>query len=472
MLTQPRADRWAGSGTGLVVVLMATFLAQFDFFVVNVAGPTIRADLAADGAALELIVGGYAFAYAAGLITAGRLGDSWGYRRMFVIGTVGFAVASLLCAWSRTPTELVAGRLLQGAMASVMVPQVFVHITAAVPASRRSHAIGWYAVTASIGSVAGQVLGGILVESAYGWRLIFLVNVPVALLAAAAGRVVLPATPSRSRARLDLLGAVCVTGTVAAALVPLTLGPARGWPAWTVWCLASAPMFAVVTVLVERHVVRGGGAPVVSTDLFGIPGYTAGLTTAAAFMLFFPSFMFTVTLLVQDGLGLRPLAAGLVFVPSAVTFAAGSLWARSLYARFGLVTPFAGCLLAAVGLGALAVSAMVGAVTAAGVSALGAVIGFGDGLVLPTVSAIALANVPGRLGGAASGLIESGKQFAGAAGVALIGTVYFHIVGSHRDPRGSLHGAGVAVLIDVGLVAVVAASLAVVRGANQVGSHA
>ncbi|HUZ25517.1 MAG TPA: MFS transporter [Streptosporangiaceae bacterium] len=201
------------------------------FFVVNVAAPSLRADLHASDGALQLIVGGYAFAYAAGLVTGGRLCDLFGYRRLFVAGMTGFALSSLACSLARSPDQLVAARLAQGVTAAAMLPQVLALITATVPAPSRPRAIGWYGVPSGLGAIAGQVLGGALITAdlaGLGWRAIFLVNVPVGAVAAILAWRMLPTPPRRQRPGLDPLGAIGAATTVGAVLVPLTVGRSEG----------------------------------------------------------------------------------------------------------------------------------------------------------------------------------------------------------------------------------------------------
>jgi len=170
----------------LPVVLMAMFMAGFDIWAVNVAAPSLQRDLHVSDAALQLIVGGYAFMYASGMVTGGRLGDLFGYRRMFMTGVITFAAASLLCGFARSPGELVGARLLQGLTGAVMVPQVLALITAAFPVRERTRALAWFGVTMGLGFVTGQILGGGLIQAnilGLGWRAIFLVNVPVGIMA-------------------------------------------------------------------------------------------------------------------------------------------------------------------------------------------------------------------------------------------------------------------------------------------------
>ena len=177
--SSPGSRRWLM----LPVVLLAMFMAGFDIWVVNVAGPSLQRDLHVSDAALQLVVGGYAFMYASGMVTGGRLGDLAGYRRMFMTGVAAFAVASLLCGLARSPAELVGARLLQGLAGAVMVPQVLALITATFPAPQRSRALAWFGVTMGLAFVSGQILGGLLLQAdlaGLGWRAIFLVNVPAA----------------------------------------------------------------------------------------------------------------------------------------------------------------------------------------------------------------------------------------------------------------------------------------------------
>src|SRR6185437_16822527 len=167
------------TGRALAVLLTATFMGQFDYFVVNVAAPGLQRDLHATGALLEMVVGGYAFAYAAGLITGGRLGDLFGHRRLYVAGMIAFAVSSLACGAAQSPAELIVARLAQGLSAAAMLPQVLALITATIPAAARPRALGFFGLAAGAGSIGGQVLGGALVSAdvaGLSWRAIFLIN--------------------------------------------------------------------------------------------------------------------------------------------------------------------------------------------------------------------------------------------------------------------------------------------------------
>ncbi|MFD7293341.1 MFS transporter [Streptomyces sp. NPDC059897] len=422
----------------LAVALTATFMASFDLFVVNVATEALRADLRASDAALELVVSGYAFAYAAGLITGGRLGDRFGYRRTFVAGMAAFTVTSLLCGLAQGPGELVVARLAQGLSAAVMVPQVLSLVTARFPAAHRGRATGWNGAVAGIGSIAGQLVGGVLLQAdmlGLGWRAVFLVNVPVGVVASIAAWRLLPAQLSGPRRRFDALGALGVTATLALLLLPLTLGRDEGWPAWTWLCLAAAAPAAWATRRWQQALRARGGDPVLNPTLFGNRPYLTLLAALGAFQLYFGAYMFTLALLLQAGLGASPLTAGAVFVPQAVAFTTGSLLSGRLTARRW---PVVGGALVVAGLTLTTVQLTVpdGAIDPWSLTPALLLTGLGNGLLMPPIIGAALSRVTPSTAGSASAMLNTTQQAASAFGVALLGTLFFTASGpSLRDAR-------------------------------------
>lgn len=418
----------------LAVLLSAWFLAQFDFFVVNVAAPSFEKGLGASPAALELIVGGYAFTYAAGMITGGRLGDRYGHRRIFVVGMLAFTVTSLLCGLAGDAGQLVAARLLQGLAGAVMVPQVLAMITAVFPPEDRPRALGWYGVAGGLGSIAGQILGGLLLEIdllGLGWRVIFLLNVPVGLVASWLAWRVLPERRERVPGQ-DPLGAAGIALTLALLLVPITLGREQGWPVWTWACMAaSVPVGAAVVFWLRRLHTRGG-EPVVDVTLFRSRSYVAGIVAVVAFMAYFASFMFTLTLLLQGGLGLGVLHAALVFAPMGTVFSVTALLGSRLVARYGPVVTVVGGCTTMTGLLMLIVSlrAEGTGIGQAWIVVALMLVGSGNGLVLPRLIGIALVDVRPDQAGVGAAVLSTAQQFAGSAGVAVIGTVYFAASGA------------------------------------------
>jgi EmrB/QacA subfamily drug resistance transporter len=427
----PYAQRWRM----LPVILLAMFMAQFDLYVVNVALPLLQTDIGAGQVALELIVGGYAFMYAAGLITGGRLGDLFGHRRLFVFGMLAFAVASLLSGIAQTPGELVAARLLQGLTAAAMVPQVLALVTAVFPPQERARALAWFGVTMGVGAVAGQVLGGLLLDAdvlGLSWRAIFLVNVPIGVAAAILGQRLIPARTSGRRPKLDPVGVIAVSGSLGLLLVPLALGRSEDWPAWTFVCLAAAVPAMVAAVAWERRLARRGGEPLLNLGLFGDRVFNWGLlVNVGAFASFF-SFMFTLTLVLQQGIGLTPLQAGLAFAPLGVAFAVASIVAKGLIPRHGTRVITAGLGIVVVGLACLLVVAGLAGSETTALELLGpmAIVGFGNGLGVPAVIGAVLAGIRSKQAGAAAGVLTTSQQFASAAGIAVLGSVFFAALGT------------------------------------------
>ncbi|KJS61209.1 MFS transporter [Streptomyces rubellomurinus] len=420
----------------LPVILAAFFMYGFDGNVVNVALPAIRGDLGAGQAALELVVAGYVFSYATGLVIGGRLGDILGHRRMFLTGMAAFTAASVLCGLAQSPTQLVLARLVQGLSAAAMVPQVLALITTALPAADRPRALAWFGVTGGLSGVCGQLLGGVLLDGdlfGLGWRAVFLVNLPVGLAVLAVAAAVLPRTDTGRRPALDGIGALAVSGSLALALVPLVLGREAGWPLWA-WAMLAAAVPAFLAALRrERRLAARGGQPLLDPQLLRGPVFRTGLAVNAAFMAYFAGFVFVLALTLQTGFGYSPLRSGLVFTPMAVLAMAGSLTGKRLLPRYGLRVPVAGG----------AVTALSLLVTTLGLRTTGAdhalpwlltalaLMGVGNGLVLPSLIGAPMAGITPERAGTASGTLSTTQQFAAVTGVAALGGTYFTVLDGH-----------------------------------------
>ena len=449
--------RWAM----LPVILIAMFMAGFDIWAVNVAAPSLQRDLHVSDAALQLIVGGYAFMYASGMVTGGRLGDLFGYKRLFLIGVVTFALASLACGLAPTAGALVVFRLVQGLTGAVMVPQVVALITAAFPARERSRALGFYGATMGLGFVSGQILGGGLIQAnifGLGWRAVFLVNVPVGIVALIVAAVVVPRVRGPRRPRLDPLGAVGVSGALALALVPLTLGRDEGWPVWTWVSLALALPVLAATLAWERRLTRAGGEPLLDLALFRDRAFSAGLGLNFVAIFFFGSFMFVLTLLLQTGLGLSPLHAGIVNLPLALTFIAMTLLGPRVAARLGPRSITLGAGFAMLGTVALALIAMHdgGHLTGWDTAPATALIGIGQGLMVPSLMGAVLTHVRPQQAGAAAGVLTTTQQFAIASGVAILGAVFYEVIGGVPTRASFVSGLVVIAWIDAALLIIAA----------------
>ncbi|MGO8961673.1 MAG: MFS transporter [Streptosporangiaceae bacterium] len=434
LTTAPAQQHGPGTLTpaGLTVILVGVLLPMIDFFIVNVALPTIDSDLKASQPLLELVVSGYATAYALLLVLGGRLGDSIGRKRLFMLGMAAFTATSLACGLAPTATFLVVGRVAQGASAAMMVPQVLATIQAATTGERRARALGRYGATGGLAAVLGQVLGGLLVSAnidGLGWRPIFLVNVPIGLAGLVLAKRYVPDTRHGAPAPIDGPGTILLGLTVLALLVPLTEGRSLHWPAWTIALLVVAPIVAVAFARFERQAERTGRTPLVPPSLLQHWSMRRGLLLALPFFAGFGAFMFCYALLVQDGLHASALKAGIGLVPMAATFLLASLSTSRLLARFGAKVLAAGGMLQAAGLIILGITVYLGwPGLSVGWLAPGlAVAGLGQGLVMSPLFGVVLSDVPPAVAGAGSGVLTTTQQTALALGVATLGSLFLSL---------------------------------------------
>jgi MFS family permease len=376
-----------------------------------------------------------------------------------------FTMASAACGLAGTPVELIVARFVQGIGAAMMVPQVLALITALFPPAERHRALAWFGVTIGLGAIAGQVLGGALVQVdlfGWGWRTIFFVNVPIGIVTLALAARLLPGNRSSTRPQLDLVGVVGVTGALALALVPLTLGRSQGWPWWLLVSLCAALPAAALTIRYETALARRGGQPVLDLSLFAARSFSAGLVVNACVFVYFGSILLGLTLFLQRGLGLSPLDAGLSFAPLGVGFAATSLLARPLIARHGARVVTGGLVLALVALAGLLldIHASGTATDLARLAPLFLAIGIGNGCVIPALIGVSLTDVAPQKAGAAAGTLATCQQFATVAGIALLSEVFFAALGDRPTEHAYLRAIQYVILLDVGLlVACLAASL-------------
>src|ERR1700735_3851289 len=318
----------------LVILLLAGFMNLLDVSIVNIAIPSIQRDLHASYADVQWALAGYTLSYALVLITGGRLGDTFGRKRLFLIGVAGFTIMSALCGAATGPGMLIACRVAQGAMGAIMVPQVLSVIQVIFPPHERIKALAGFGVTAGLGTVSGPLLGGLLTQHnllGLHWRPIFLINVPSGIIAVIVSAVLVRESRAPRPPRLDPGGVALITAALLLLLYPLVQGRQLGWPAWTfVAMAASVPAFALF-VWYERVKDRRDGSPLGQLSLFGQRAFRIGIAIAVTFFLGVTSFALILTLFLQIGLGFTPLHAGLTFLP----FSGGVLVASAAAARPG-----------------------------------------------------------------------------------------------------------------------------------------
>ena len=434
----PDPKRWSA----LIVLLTGAFLPAFDFFVVNVALPDMHTDLGARPEDLELVVAGYGLAFAVLLITGGRLGDLYGRKRLFMIGMVGFTIASALCGLATSPRVLIGSRVLQGLTAALMNPQVLAIIRVTFPPGERARAIGYFGTTLGLASIAAQLVGGALIEANFaglGWRPVFLVNVPVGIVALYFARRTLLESKSEGRPTLDWGGILLATLTLGCLIFPLVEGDGLGWPAWTVAMLVATLPLLAAFVLYQLYLQHRGLSPLVSMKLFRDPGFSLGLVMAMTFFSGLSAFFMGLTVFLQQGFGYGPLATGLVFVAFGIGFVGASLLSSTVSKRIGPRTISLGT--AMMGTGLMTVIGLVARANGAPVNLLilwPVLIwyGAGQGFALPTLvaSVVGSSRIPPQEAGAASGVFTMVQQVAFAVGVATIMGLYFRILGAGTSP--------------------------------------
>jgi len=418
--------RWVA----LFVLLVATFMDLLDATIVNVALPRIQQTLDAEYSSIQWVTAGYALAFALLLITGGRLGDIYGRRRMFLFGVAGFTVASLLCGIAAEPWHLVAARVLQGATAAVMIPQVLAIIHVTFPKEERGKAFGLFGAIGGLAAILGMVLGGVLTDLnilGLEWRPIFLINVPIGIYGLVAGWRAISESKSPHPVKLDPVGIALVTVAMLLLLLPLTRGHELGWPAWTFASMVLALVVLAGFVVFERRKMARDGSPLVPLSLFRLRSFVSGVSVFLLFNIAMGIFFIAWAIYMQVGLGWSPMRAGLSGVPFCLGAAPGAgISVGVLLPKIGRKVVQLGAGLMAIGLGWYALmAAWYGADIAFWqVAPPLFVLGVGFGFVSSCLAAIAVADVPGADAGAASGLFNTQQQLGAAIGIALSGVVF------------------------------------------------
>ncbi|WP_424535923.1 MFS transporter [Sphaerisporangium viridialbum] len=428
--TAPYRWRWAA----LFVILAAEVMDLLDAMVTNIASPTIRAELGGSAATIQWLGAAYTLAMAVGLITGGRLGDIFGRKRMFIIGAVGFTVGSLLCAIAQGPELLIAARVVQGLFGAVMLPQGLGMIKEMFPPKEMQAAFGMFGPVMGLSSVGGPILAGWLIDADFfgtGWRMIFLINLPLGVAAVIGGLRFLPESRSPHPLKLDFAGVVLASLAGLLLVFPLVQGREHDWPLWSFLMIGASVVVFALFGWFESRKSRAGGDPLIVPSLFRKRAFTGGLVTGLVFFSGMIGFSLVFNLYTQLGLGYSTLKAGLSMVP----------WSLGMVVGFGLAQPLqkygrkllhGGTLLMALGVLAILVTLNVAGigVTPWQLAPALLVTGIGMGMLMAPFFDIVLAGVEPHETGSASGSLTAIQQLGSAFGVALLGTVFFGLLGS------------------------------------------
>ncbi|MBG0851096.1 MFS transporter [Streptomyces spinoverrucosus] len=418
----------------LWVTLVAGFMSLLDVTIVAVALPSIQRDLHASAPAIQWVVSGYALTFALVLVTAGRVGDTIGRRRIFLISLGGFVACSACAGAAPSIVPLVVARLLQGLCAGCLAPQNSALIQQLFRGAERGRAFGLFGATVGISSAVGPVVGGLiltLADGPGGWRWIFYVNVPVGVVALVLGLRLLPRTGPAKRQRLDLPGVALLGAGVLALMLPLVLAEAGG--VRTLWWLfaVSAALF-VAFARWERRVAARHGQPLLDPRLAtSTPGYVTGATIATLYFVGFSGVWLVFALFFQNGLGYSPLGSGLAVTPFAIGSAVAAAVAGRLVERLGRLLTVCGLAAVVVGLGgtvailhwapgAIAVWLQTPALLLGGI---------GSGCVISPNITMTLRDVPVRMAGAAGGALQTGQRLGAALGTATLPGLFYLALG-------------------------------------------
>jgi EmrB/QacA subfamily drug resistance transporter len=414
------------------VVLAANVMDLLDATIVNVAGPSIRRALGGSPSTLQWLSAGYTLAFAVFLITGARLGDMFGRRRLFLVGSAGFTLMSAACAAAPSSSVLIAFRVLQGGFGALMIPQGFGILKEVFAEDEMGKVFGAFGPMMGLSMLAAPILAGALVEAnlwGTGWRLVFLINVPIGIATFAGGARVLPRTVAHPGLRLDIGGIVLVGLALTAIIYPLIQGRAAGWPAWTFISLGAGALLLGAFALWERH---RQGDPLIDPRLLANRTYTSGILVALAFFGAFGGLLLCVSLFTQLGEGFSPIHAGLSLIAMVVGMIAGMGAGTALVGHLGRHLLHLGVAVVATGAVALGLT-VTGARTASTLDLAPGLflIGAGAGMSLGQLFDFILAGVGMDEVGSASGVLEAIQQLSTAVGVAALGTIFFSAFTHH-----------------------------------------
>jgi MFS family permease len=419
----------------------------FDLFVVNVAIPALQQDLAASVADIGMVIAGYELTFGCLLMTGSRLGDIFQRRTMFALGMLAFGAASLLCGLAPTTSVLIAGRLLQGAAAALLFPQIYALLKVLYEETARRRAFALLGMTLGLAAIAGQVLGGFLVEGNFyglGWRIVFLINLPISLVCAFLCRYIPPenrADHSSSLINLDLIGVAFITMALFLVLMPLLESHTLSDPAVMLAYMVGAVVSLALYLAHEKRQKRRNLLVAIDLSLLTNTNFALGILVVLIIYSTASSFFLCFALLMQTGHGFSPLISGSLMAPASVGFVLASLIAPKMFHHFGIRSVAFGALAYAGGFAGLALL-VTGAKFAGtphplhpltpddpGMLALMLpiqfLLGFGQGLSMTPLLNIVIGFVnTTRHTGMASGMIATMQQVGGAFGIAVTGIIF------------------------------------------------
>ncbi|MCU0831080.1 MAG: MFS transporter [Rhizobiaceae bacterium] len=461
----------------MAVLLIASFMNLIDVTVVNVALPDLQRTLSATSSQLQWVVAAYTLAFSLALLPFGRMGDTFGRKRMFLLGVGTFTAASLLCGLAPTIEWLIAARVLQGIGGAMMTPQTLAIAQVIFPPDERAGIFALFGFTSGLAAVAGPLLGGVLINlDLFGlaWRPVFLINIPIGLFAIVAGLRLIPFIAGQRGLGIDWAGILIAGLVLFAATFPLIEGRTLGWPLWCILMLAAALPLGWLFLNWQHRQDARGAPQVLPVALLANRGFVVNAFVSTLFFSVIPGFFLAFTIHLQSGFGFTPLQSGVASLP----FSIGVLVASGISSRLGVQgqTPrmaggSAALLAAFVAMALLSRAGVQPTVWTYGLPLL--VGGLGLGTAVSPMFQRALASVPPRDAGAASGGLQAIQQAGGGFGVAVTGELFFATLAAQGGAAAEAHAAGFHVSLWYGIVAFSLVTLAAltVKGGMRPAPH-
>jgi len=468
----------------LLLVSSAIFLSVLDLFIVNVAIPSIKKGIQGSDGDIQLVIILYVIGYAAFLIMGGRAGDYFGKKNVFIIGILIFTLASCACGFAQNTSQLNISRLIQGISAAFMVPQGIAFIPFLFPnLNEREKAFGIYGSIAGTASVIGQFLGGFLPDTNFflaGWRLIFLINLPLGFIAALLAYKFLPecklekpslknnglilervtnlneeemgGSRDKSFRSFDFLGVALFMLALVTFIYPIIRGRELGWPLWTFIMFTVSIPLSLIFLFDQRKRLGSDREPLIDIQLFKNRYFTIGLLTALFYYMVQDSYFLINAIHLQNGLGVSSSLTGFYFVFQGIGYLIASFLSIKLVIRYGKYVLIAG-------IGTMILSLCFHLVVLRAETLHTAIVlpilfayGLGCGTVLPTMFTMSLKSISSEQAGAASGVYLTFQQIAIALGVGIIGGVFFYILGDDLNTYAYTQAYQVATLVNIALL--------------------
>lgn len=435
----------------MMVILFAPILIVIDIFIVNVALPTIKDYYQSTDAFVQLIVASYLIGFTIFIITGSRAGDRYGRRKIYFWGIIAFTASSALCGWAHSIQQLVVFRFLQGISAAFTMPQALtlLHLNFQ-DGKRRDQAYGLYGITAGLAAIAGQLLGGYFISSHIihdSWRLIFLINLPVGIIAAFSAAFFLRESKERSMQKFDITGVILLTISLAGLIYPITRGRELGFPFWSVAMIIGSVVLLLLFLRDQQVKTRRQVPSLINMHLFAVKNFNIGLLCVVFFFGVHTGFLLNCALFIQNGYGFSAAVSSYFFSVFGLGFIMASIWSIKNASRYGVSMLQAGCLVMII---SFIFQMIIFTHTVPSYLYIGILLfiyGVGNGLVLPSILNITLKGISPKLAGTASGVYSTVQQLSSALGVSMIGGIFLSILQRSADYVNAYFGSLVGMVI-------------------------